>query len=70
VTPRENILRGIGPAAKNSVKTHCPQGHEYAGENLIITNRGDRYCRTCAKISDRKRKDKMKKERAHELIGT
>jgi len=27
-------------------KTHCPQGHPYAGENLYI-HRGKRYCRTC-----------------------
>lgn len=27
-------------------RTHCPQGHEYAGDNLIVyENR--RYCRTC-----------------------
>ena len=28
-------------------KTHCPQGHEYAGTNLYISPRGSRICRTC-----------------------
>lgn len=28
-------------------KTHCPQGHPYEGENLMVW-RGQRKCRTCA----------------------
>ena len=28
-------------------KTHCPQGHPYAGTNLILTKRGWRKCRQC-----------------------
>ena len=30
----------------NSEKTHCPQGHEYSGYNLILDGAG-RKCRTC-----------------------
>jgi len=30
----------------NARKTHCPQGHEYAGENLI-RRRNSRECRAC-----------------------
>lgn len=30
-------------------KTHCPSGHEYAGENLYVDPHGHRRCRTCAK---------------------
>jgi len=29
-------------------KTHCPQGHPYAGANLIVRGNGDRRCRVCA----------------------
>ena len=29
------------------VKTHCPQGHEYAGDNLAIRQHGARVCRIC-----------------------
>lgn len=34
---------------KNASKTHCPQGHEYAAENVIrIPSRPNaRYCREC-----------------------
>src|SRR5687768_11611176 len=36
VTPRENTLRGVGTAAIHAKKTHCPAGHEYSGNNLIL----------------------------------
>ena len=48
VTPRENMMRG-GHYAKWISKTHCPAGHPYAGENLRISVKGDRLCRTCAR---------------------
>ena len=35
----------------NVIKTHCPQGHEYAGANLYITTRGGRICRTCQRAA-------------------
>lgn len=51
VTPRANLLRGEGITAANASKTHCPAGHEYAGDNLYIwPATGDRQCRTCPKI--------------------
>lgn len=31
----------------NKRKTHCPQGHPYAGENLYVAPKGDRRCRIC-----------------------
>lgn len=39
------------PASENNRRaaaliTHCPQGHEYAGRNLIL-NGSNRRCRTC-----------------------
>ena len=33
-------------------KTHCPQGHPYAGDNLYV-HRGKRYCRTCVRSRSR-----------------
>jgi hypothetical protein len=55
---RDRLLRvrraagvlGPGTAAANRAKTHCPQGHPYSGENLIVrkTRTGlARTCRTC-----------------------
>lgn len=45
VTNRENILRGTGPSAENSRKTHCSRH----GERLALLYAGStkRRCRTC-----------------------
>lgn len=51
VTIQENLRRGEGVAVQNSRKTHCPKGHPYAGENLMIVRDGKGYisrrCRSC-----------------------
>lgn len=47
VTPRTNLMRGNTRAAKNTKKTHCKRGHPFSGENLGITHRGGRFCKTC-----------------------
>jgi hypothetical protein len=51
----------------NSAKTHCPYGHPFAGENLILSREG-RRCKACK--SDRARryrreKAKPRAERTH-----
>lgn len=46
-TQGENVSRGRGVAAINAAKTHCPQGHEYDGENTA-TFSGKRHCKLCA----------------------
>ncbi|MFF5842171.1 HNH endonuclease signature motif containing protein [Streptomyces massasporeus] len=51
VTNRENLLRGVGVAAQNATKTHCPQGHPYDEANTIIRPRGSRRCRACHNAS-------------------
>lgn len=48
VTARENILRGLGHAAINSKKTHCPAGHAYDEANTAHIS-GRRRCRACAR---------------------
>jgi hypothetical protein len=51
VVPRGvNALRGDGPAAQNTRKTHCPQGHPYTHVNV----RGERQCRTCSREASRR----------------
>lgn len=36
-------------------KTHCPQGHPYAGDNLyVVPKTGSRHCRTCMTESSRR----------------
>lgn len=50
VTQRVNTLRGVGPSAINSKKTHCKNGHKIFGDNLKIV-KGKygllRYCKIC-----------------------
>lgn len=41
VSAQENVRR------QRARVTHCPQGHAYAGENLVQPKRGGRACRTC-----------------------
>jgi hypothetical protein len=48
VSHRINLLRGVGVTARNSKKTHCKNGHELSGDNLLIS-RGKRVCRICNK---------------------
>ena len=50
VTASENTLR---QRHHERLKTHCPQGHPYEGENVLV-RQGKRHCREC----DRNRKRK------------
>lgn len=50
VTTRENVLRGIGPAAQAARSTECPQGHPYDKRNI----RGNRICNRCNAAAVRK----------------
>jgi hypothetical protein len=56
VTRAENCRRGDHNQRR---KTHCPKGHPYSGENLIIrTRRGSlsgRGCRECRRAQNRTR---------------
>ena len=44
VTPSENTLR---QRHHERAVTHCPQGHPYEGDNLIVRADGKRRCRAC-----------------------
>lgn len=52
VTRRENVLRGVGPTARNARATQCPQGHSYTDENILIIKNGKR-CRECDRQSNK-----------------
>lgn len=49
VTGRVNTLRGNTFPARNSIKTHCPQGHPYDAENTYLSPSGRRHCRECGR---------------------
>jgi hypothetical protein len=56
VTGVVNTMRGTGVGPVNAAKTHCPQGHPLAGDNLYVAPTGHRQCRTCRRAHDRKRR--------------
>lgn len=63
-TNRLNVLRGKGPSAINSRKTHCIRGHPFDAENTYIRKsspygfRG-RRCRICDKARLQKRSKRV-----------
>lgn len=50
VTPRVNVLRSNGLAARQANRSACPRGHAYD----IVDSRGRRRCRTCRRAQQRK----------------
>jgi len=57
VTPRVNILRGIGACAQHKRQTHCKHGHEFNKDNTYTNNKGHRVCRTCDRSRPRRRQN-------------
>lgn len=51
VTCRENLRRGYWGA----LKTHCPVGHPYSGNNLVLKRDGSRRCRECHRLQENAR---------------
>lgn len=41
------------PLNRSQDRTHCPRGHEYAGDNLIFSKSGGRLCRECRNSAGR-----------------
>jgi hypothetical protein len=46
-TISENALNSDMVGKHELRKTHCPQGHSYSGDNLLIHKDGKRRCRVC-----------------------
>ena len=52
----DNVRDAVRRRRHNMVKrTHCPQGHPYAGENVRLDEKGCRRCRECQRRNDVKR---------------
>lgn len=49
VTRSENMRRSPLVGRWGKAKTHCPKGHEYAGDNLYVDKTGRRHCRECGR---------------------
>lgn len=65
VTPAENRARS-GAGQWQLAKTHCPQGHPYSGDNLLVYD-GHRLCRTCRRAKQAAIRAQQKLERCREL---
>lgn len=62
VTASENCKRGThGQKCKErgAEITHCPQGHEYIGDNLYVKPNGRRECRACVRESGRRYRERI-----------
>lgn len=56
---------GKGNAA-NARKTHCPDGHPFAGDNLLPRSDGGRRCRIC---TTRAARERMRRWRARKVAA-
>jgi hypothetical protein len=55
VTQATNIARCASHVGK---RTHCPSGHPYVGDNLIVNAEGRRCCRTCINANAKKYRER------------
>jgi hypothetical protein len=67
VSPRVNsIENSTSFAAINAAKTHCPQGHLLAGDNLVASAK-TRKCRACFRV---KQAERNRRYRARKRQGS
>ena len=53
-SPEVTALGIRSAAEKRRAISHCPAGHEYAGDNLYVTPTGRRSCKECNRAAKRK----------------
>ncbi len=76
VAHKENVRRGegvgvVGLAAlvdRQKSKTLCPAGHPYAGDNLIVSPRGNGEYRRCLECTLRRRRERALRASAVTLV--
>lgn len=63
-TTSENQLDSVNHKKHhNSIKTHCPQGHEYSKENVYLTIKQGNVWRQCKTCSDQRSSEIKRKNR-------
>jgi len=62
VTHRENILRGLSPAANRAKQTHCKYGHAFDNKNTYVYKDGTRRCRACHVRQEQQRRIRRKQQ--------
>lgn len=53
----DRVEHGTHPKIRNS---HCPNGHEYSGDNLYVSPSGWRVCRACRNAVERRRQARIR----------
>lgn len=61
-TPKQQSANRRTFVNSSSLKTHCPHGHPYAGDNLVVSPKGYRRCRQCIVIQGAAKRAKLKAE--------
>lgn len=65
VSTLENVLRGVGPAARNHRKTRCKRGHPFSPKNTYTmigkSGRIHRECRKCWVVRSTEYRNKKKR---------
>lgn len=56
VTPRENVLRGVGPPAQLARRDSCKNGHPFSKSNTRFYG-NTRRCRKCGVLAVKKHRD-------------
>lgn len=59
MTQRENILKSTGIAAIRARQTVCKYGHEFSTPKWLKNSTSRRYCNTCHKLRERKRRERL-----------
>lgn len=58
VTPAVNQARSASFSSLNRRKEACRHGHPLSGDNLYVTPKGFRQCRTCRKVAQERHRRK------------
>lgn len=59
--PTTSVEGAVRSATGGELKSHCPAGHPYDEVNTYVNRQGWRSCRTCKRISDRRRRARTAK---------
>ena len=63
-TASENIFDQIEHGNHWAARaTHCPKGHPYSGDNLVMAKSGQRTCRECGRAASREYQRRRRAER-------
>lgn len=60
VSRRENVMRGRSPFILAHHSGSCVRGHQMTPDNTYISPKGQKHCKACRQMREKKRQDKRK----------